>query len=103
MCKDIHNSILNLVTGKNMWTEKFELIAKESTPKAAFLPIVQAVPKIYQKNDHHIKVFLHQVIGTDCFVLSDLVVVLILQSMPGLDTCHDYQFKCSPTKLLELL
>lgn len=80
---------------------EFKLIAKESSPKDAVLPIVEAVAKMHQEHDH-IKVFLDQVTGEDFFGLSDMAVVRILESMPGVDTLHDYQFKFGRTQLLEL-
>jgi len=50
----------------------------------------------------NIKVFLDQITGEDLFGLSEMSVIRILESMPGVDTLSDYHFRFNRSQFFEL-
>jgi histone-lysine N-methyltransferase MLL3 len=77
------------------------LIARGSSPRIVWRQIVESVANMNRQEDH-IKVFADQMTGEDLFGLTEQSVVRILESMQGVDTLQDYNFRYVRSQLLEL-
>ena len=77
------------------------VIARGKSPRLVWREIVESVAQM-NKQDDHIKVFADQITGEDLFGLTEQSVSRILESMQGVDTLQDYNFRYIRSQLLEL-
>ena len=77
------------------------VIFRDKTPKSVWLKILQPIVKM-RSEAKSIKVFTDYITGEDLFGLSEPAIVRILESLPGVDTLSDYNFRYGRSPLLEL-
>ena len=78
-----------------------KLISKGDTPKAVWQDIISKIVKMRQESNA-IKIFSDYITGEDLFGLSEPSVVRILESLPGIESLNDYNFKFGRSQFLEL-
>jgi len=74
---------------------------RDESPKKIWQRILQSICKV-RKEHQLVQVFPKYVSGEDLFGLTEPGVVRILESLPGVETLHDYRFKYGRNPLLEL-
>lgn len=73
--------------------ENYEsLFFEDRSPKLVWQKIIESVAKL-REGSNQIKVFTDFISGEDLFGLTEPYVVRILESLPGVDTLSDYNFK----------
>ena len=81
--------------------KKDERVFKDSTARAAWTQVIEIVEKQRRENDLT-KVFPEYILGEDLFGLTEPNVVKVLESLPGIESLVDYNFKYGRNPLLEL-
>ena len=81
--------------------EEPTVVARGRSARLVWKEVVEPVAQMNKQHDH-IKVFVDQVTGEDFFGLTEQSVARILESMPGVDTLQDYNFRYLRSQLLEL-
>lgn len=74
---------------------------RDDSPKKVWQRILASISKL-RKDNQLVQVFPKYVSGEDLFGLTEPAVVRILESLPGVETLHDYRFKYGRNPLLEL-
>ncbi|XP_054161923.1 histone-lysine N-methyltransferase 2C-like [Oppia nitens] len=77
------------------------VVFRDTSPKNVWLPILELIVKM-RLEAKLIKVFTEYITGEDLFGLSEPAIVRILESLPGIDTLNDYNFRYGRSPLLEL-
>lgn len=72
-----------------------------ATPKQAWQKIIESISKLREESQT-IKVFFDFITGEDLFGLTEPAVIRILESLPGVDTLYDYNFKYGRSPWYEL-
>jgi len=78
-----------------------EEISRRPSPLLSWNDIIGTVARMNREKDN-IKVFLDQITGEDLFGLTEMSVIRILESMPGVDTLSDYHFRFNRSQFFEL-
>ena len=76
-------------------------VFKGRTPKEVWSTIIQSIEKMREKAGT-IKIFTNYITGDDLFGLTEPLIVRILESLPGIDTLSDYNFRYGKSQLFEL-
>ncbi len=71
------------------------------SPRELWQKIIEPI-SIARRDNDKIKVFSDCISGEDLFGLSEISMVRILESLPGIDTVHDYNFRYGRSQFLEL-
>lgn len=77
------------------------VIFRDKTPKSVWLKILEPIVRM-RSEAKSIKVFTDYITGEDLFGLSEPAIVRIIESLPGVDTLSDYNFRYGRSPLLEL-
>jgi [histone H3]-lysine4 N-trimethyltransferase MLL3 len=78
-----------------------DLELRDESPKKVWQRILDGIAKL--RREHQlVQIFPKYISGEDLFGLSEPAVVRILESLPGVETLHDYRFKYGRNPLLEL-
>merc|ERR1712203_925485 len=72
-----------------------------STPKEAWRKILNSIEKLRRKKEM-VNIFPRYLSGEDLFGLTEPNIVKVLESLPGIESCTDYNFKYGRNPLLEL-
>lgn len=72
-----------------------------SSPKLVWQKIIESVSKLREESQT-IKVFFDFISGEDLFGLNEPAIIRILESLPGVDTLYDYNFKFGRSPWYEL-
>lgn len=91
---------------------QFRIIARElgyedrefvsDTPHSAWKPIIDMIVELRREKPDTITTFPAYIRGEDLFGLTEPSIVRILESLPGVETLTDYEFKFGRSPLLEL-
>lgn len=73
-----------------------------STAQLAWRPIIESIVELRNRLPDYITTFPAYIRGNDLFGLSEPTVVRILESLPGVETLTDYEFKFGRSPLFEL-
>lgn len=74
---------------------------RDETPKKVWQRILEPITKL--RREHQlVQIFPKYISGEDLFGLTEPAIVRILESLPGVETLHDYRFKYGRNPLLEL-
>lgn len=84
---------------KEVNEEDIEL--RDETPKKVWLRILEPIAKL-RRAHQLVHCFPKYINGDDLFGLTEPAIVRILESLPGVETLHDYRFKYGRNPLLEL-
>ena len=85
-------------------TENGEEVEKTfigSTPKKAWTKILTVIEK-QRREKELVNIFPRYISGEDLFGLTEPNIVKVLESLPGIESCSDYNFKYGRNPLLEL-
>lgn len=82
----------------NMGQEK---VLTHRTPKGVWQKVLQPIEN-FRREAQAIKVFSNFITGEDLFGLTEPTIVRITESLPGVDTLSDYNFRYGRSPLLEL-
>lgn len=74
---------------------------RNETPKKVWQSILEPIAKL-RRDNQLVQIFPKYISGEDLFGLTEPAVVRILESLPGVETLHDYRFKYGRNPLLEL-
>jgi len=77
------------------------VVSKGKSAREVWKQVVEPVANM-NKDQDNIKVFVDQITGEDFFGLTEQSVSRILESMPGVDSLHDYNFRFPRNQLIEL-
>lgn len=78
-----------------------DLELRDETPKRVWQRILDPIAKL--RREHQlVQIFPKYISGEDLFGLTEPAIVRILESLPGVETLHDYRFKYGRNPLLEL-
>jgi histone-lysine N-methyltransferase MLL3 len=78
-----------------------DLELRDETPKRVWMRILEPIAKL--RREHQlVQIFPKYISGEDLFGLTEPAIVRILESLPGVETLHDYRFKYGRNPLLEL-
>merc|ERR1711981_273596 len=72
-----------------------------STPKEAWMKILRVIEKLRREKEL-VNMFPRYISGEDLFGLTEPNIVKVLESLPGIESCSDYNFKYGRNPLLEL-
>ena len=72
-----------------------------SSPKEAWRKILSSIEKLRRKKEM-VNIFPRYLSGEDLFGLTEPNIVKVLESLPGIESCTDYNFKYGRNPLLEL-
>merc|ERR1719414_2187879 len=72
-----------------------------NTPKEAWRKILSSIEKLRRKKEM-VNIFPRYLSGEDLFGLTEPNIVKVLESLPGLESCTDYNFKYGRNPMLEL-
>uniref|UniRef100_T1IZ38 Histone-lysine N-methyltransferase 2C n=1 Tax=Strigamia maritima TaxID=126957 RepID=T1IZ38_STRMM len=78
-----------------------EIILKDSTAKGVWQKVLAPIEKM-RSDAKTIKVFTAFITGEDLFGLTEPSVLRVLESLPGVETLSDYNFKYGRSPLLDL-
>lgn len=78
-----------------------KLMVKDNSPRLVWHQVIEPIANM-RKEKGAIKVFTDYVTGEDLFGLNELAVVRILESLPGVETLCDYNFRFGRSQILEL-
>ncbi|XP_013784687.2 histone-lysine N-methyltransferase 2C-like isoform X2 [Limulus polyphemus] len=78
-----------------------ELTLKDSSPKGVWQQVLGPIQEM-RRQAKTINVFPNFITGEDLFGLTEPAIVHILESLPGVDTLTDYNFRYGRSPLLEL-
>uniref|UniRef100_A0A4D5RBJ9 Putative histone-lysine n-methyltransferase 2c n=1 Tax=Ixodes scapularis TaxID=6945 RepID=A0A4D5RBJ9_IXOSC len=78
-----------------------EKILSHRTPKGVWQKVLQPIEN-FRREAQAIKVFSNFITGEDLFGLTEPAIVRITESLPGVDTLNDYNFRYGRSPLLEL-
>ncbi|KAG8188064.1 hypothetical protein JTE90_014303 [Oedothorax gibbosus] len=78
-----------------------DLVLKDKTSKAVWQKVIYPIEKM-RKQAKTIKIFPDFASGDDLFGLTEPAVLRILESLPGVDTLNDYNFRYGRSPFLEL-
>lgn len=91
---------------------QFRIVAQEfghkdeefvgDSPQAAWQPIIDMIVQLREKVPDTITIFPAYIRGEDLFGFNEPSIVRILESLPGVETLTDYEFKFGRSPLLEL-
>ena len=74
---------------------------QSDTPRGAWMQVLTIIEKMRRDNDL-VKVFPRFISGEDLFGLNETNVIKVLESLPGIESLSDYNFKYGRNPLLEL-
>lgn len=98
---------INDVDGKPEFKVEIEeagyenVIFTDSTPKGVWLQILESIAML-RHEAQATKLFVDYITGEDLFGLNEPSILRILESLPGVDTLNDYNFKYGRSSFLEL-
>merc|ERR1712045_402479 len=72
-----------------------------NTPKEAWMKILRVIEKLRREKEL-VNMFPRYISGEDLFGLTEPNIVKVLESLPGIESCSDYNFKYGRNPLLEL-
>ncbi|XP_035219213.1 histone-lysine N-methyltransferase 2C-like isoform X2 [Stegodyphus dumicola] len=78
-----------------------DLILKDRTAKGVWQKVIYPIEKM-RKQAKTIKIFPDYITGDDLFGLTEPAVLRIVESLPGVDTLSDYNFRYGRSPFLEL-
>ncbi|XP_023237784.1 histone-lysine N-methyltransferase 2C-like [Centruroides sculpturatus] len=78
-----------------------DILLNDITPKGVWQKVLEPIEKM-RKQAETIKVFPNFISGEDLFGLTEPAILRILESLPGVETLSDYNFKYGRSPFLEL-
>ncbi|CAG7629500.1 unnamed protein product [Allacma fusca] len=78
-----------------------EVVIKSASAQGAWHQVLDSIAKL-RNSCNTIKVFPKYITGEDLFGLTEPAIVRVLESLPGIETLTDYNFKYGRNPLLEL-
>jgi histone-lysine N-methyltransferase MLL3 len=99
--KDGHPEFVIQEQDRGVGSKEPQLVASASSARLAWREVIEPIAAMSREHNN-IKVFVDQVTGDDLFGLNELTVIRILESMHGVDTLSDYNFRFNRNQLIEL-
>ena len=87
-----------------MVTEKGKEVEKtfvDSTPRGVWIQVLNIIEKLRRENKL-VKVFPRHISGEDLFGFNEPNIIKVLESLPGIESLTDYNFKYGRNPLIEL-
>jgi histone-lysine N-methyltransferase MLL3 len=78
-----------------------DVVLKDSTPKGVWQKVLEPIESL-RREAQTIKVFPQSITGEDLFGLTEPSILRVLESLPGVESLTDYNFKYGRSPLLEL-
>lgn len=82
-------------------TSQEDVELRDASPRAVWNRILEPLAELRRKTNS-VQLFPRYVTGEDLFGLTEPAIVRVLESLPGIETLHDYRFKYGRNPLLEL-
>uniref|UniRef100_A0AC34REB7 Histone-lysine N-methyltransferase n=1 Tax=Panagrolaimus sp. JU765 TaxID=591449 RepID=A0AC34REB7_9BILA len=75
---------------------------RESSPNAAWTRILNALQQTREKNGNVLRFFANQLNGETLFGFHEIPITKMIESLPGIDQLHTYEFKHGGAPLMEV-
>ena len=81
--------------------QEVEKVFVDSTARGAWMQVLMIIDKL-RKDNKIVKVFPKHISGEDLFGLNEINIIKVLESLPGIESLTDYNFKYGRNPLIEL-